>query len=536
MASSSTDCGCPPVAEGEPPFCYLAWKDTQDLAHAVDAWEAWLALLPVIADKSNYRPVFGEEIGCYGIELLEKRAILARNPQLYTYSAMAVESVGRAKERINAEGLDIVEHLLMRPDLSNAAVPVCGNEGPCSSILPFQPGADPYSFILTVAVPAWPARFRKPENRVLLESILQREMPAHILARILWLTPRDMCRFERLYAGWIDALGRRATGKEGCHEFKPEKFIEFLFETPQACLPECRVCGDPAEDVVDVPGEEQSAEAEIAQQGEWLDQINRLYCWKDRRCAEKWTDGGQLPADTGDKIEEVAIEETKEVMVKVELEGRREEIEVEEIEDTLFVKETPDEIVVVEIIKEIEVVEVAETGKRDDTPPGKEIREREETREPGEKAPDARMIRRLQSARRSRYEQRIAQWKEASGDEKLAENAGIFLLDPDPSTKRLEDLLKEIMKGRRKQGAKGVHRQAMAEIVLSIYFDRIGMETGNDEKWEHLGVTLKKFDVRLENAASFYEEWRPEEMRQLAPGVSHEKLESLIREIEKGKE
>jgi hypothetical protein len=544
---TSKDCGCPRVADGEPPFCYLAWKDARDFAHAVDAWEAWLALLPVIADKSNYRPVFGEDIGCYGIELLERRAILARNPQLYTYSAMAVESVSRARARIDSEGLDIVEHLLLRPELSEAEIPVCEDEGPCASIwevseqpaagalpdFPFQPGVDPYSFILTVALPAWPARFRKHENRVLLETILQREMPAHILARILWLTPRDMCRFEHEYAGWIDALGREAHGGENCPEFKAGKFIEFLFEHPQDCLPDCRVCGDWAEDGTEASDEEKNAEAELAQQGEWLDQINRLYCWKDRRCAEKWVDSGQPTEDKGTKIEEEAIEETKEEKVEIEVEGRRREEEIDEIEKVLFVEETPDEIVVVEIVEEVKVVEIQgreETLEQGETP------RREEMREPLERASDARTIRRLQSGRRSRYEQRIAEWKEASGEEKLAENAGVFLLDPNPSAKRLEGLFKEIMKGVRRTTAKGRQRQALAEIVLSIYLDRISMETDNDERWEHLRETVKKLDIRLEDASSFYEQWQPEEMRRLAPRLPADRIESLMKEIEKGKE
>ncbi len=294
QVSFTKDCGCPPVPEGEPPFCYLAWKDEEVFKHARGAWEAWLALLPVLGDKENYRPVFGEKIGCYGIELLDKRAILARNPQTYSYAAMAVESVARAKERINAEGLDVVEHLLLRPGLSDTEIPVCSDQGPCDGVW----GADPYSFVVTVALPAWPARFRAKENRVLLESILQREMPAHILARILWLTPMDMCRFEHLYAGWIDGLARVATEREACSMFKAADFAGFLFQHSMACLGECKECGEGGggvqEDMI----------------GEWLSEINRLYCWKDRKCAGEWEEVGPMEIVIVETVEvvEVAVE------------------------------------------------------------------------------------------------------------------------------------------------------------------------------------------------------------------------------------
>jgi hypothetical protein len=482
-APSPKDCGCPPVQEGEPPYCYLAWKSEQHFDNAIGAWEAWLALLPQIADKENYRPVFAEEIGRYGIELHERKALIARNPQFYSYAAMAVGSVGRTKACIDAEGLDLVEHLLLRPAISEAAIPVCETAGPCSSV--WSGDGDPYSFIVTIALPAWPARFRKKQNRVMLESILQREMPAHILARILWLTPKDMCRFEYLYAGFIDALNR---GERVCAEFRPSEFIKWLFEVKHGCLAECTECGPAAGSDTGI----------MERSEEWLDQVNRLYCWRDSACAQKWA--------KPEPEEQLIIEE--------------EEIIIGE-----------DVIIREEVIVEEPRPELAEATREE--PVADPRREMAEARK--EPVADPRRIRRIQADRRKSYEQKRADWRELTSEEKPAEVVSALLLDPNPSAKRLEDVLKEVMKGGRKRGAKATHRQRLAEIALSIYLDRISIGPA-EERWEHLRTTLEKFRVVIENASAFYMEWQPDEMRQLAPGLDSERIRAVLRERQKGEE
>jgi len=101
--------------------------------------------------------------------------------------------------------------------------------------------------------------------------------------------------------------------------------------------------------------------------------------------------------------------------------------------------------------------------------------------------------------------------------------------------KRLEDVLKEVMKGGRKSAEKVRHRLRLAEIILAIYLDRISLQS-DEERWEHLRVTLEKFQVTIENASAFYNEWRPDEMRQLAPGLDTERIQTVLRERQKGKE
>jgi hypothetical protein len=286
------DCGCPPEKTGKEPTCFAAWVGPDGYPQATDAWKAYLSLLPLLDELSDYRPVHGDGPGEYGIGLYNPEEIVASGAQDYAYPEMAARAMGRAKDCINMEGIDLVEHLLLRPGKGTTkAIPVCQTSGDAGMVfrqgagtgLPLQPGADGYSFIATAFLPAWPQRFRKKENRQLLETLLQQETPAHILLRILWLTPVDMCRWESMYKDWLRSL----VPEKPCGDFKTEDWVRLLFEVAPNCLAECGECGE----TVDAGS---GAAGEVAAEGggktsdsdEWLSEINLLYCWKDRVCAD----------------------------------------------------------------------------------------------------------------------------------------------------------------------------------------------------------------------------------------------------------
>ncbi|HLZ88598.1 MAG TPA: hypothetical protein VKQ52_15190, partial [Puia sp.] len=198
----------------------------------------------------------------------------------YAYAEMASRAMERAKDCINMEGMHLVEHLLLRPEKGGTkAIPICETSG--NTGLPFQPGADGYSFIATAFLPAWPERFRKKENRQVLETLLQEETPAHILLRILWLTPEDMCRREGMYKDWL----RWLIPEKPCGDFKMEEWVRLLFEESPRCLANCAACT-----VASETAGSGSAIARSVDGDEWLSEINLLYCWKDMACADtsKW--------------------------------------------------------------------------------------------------------------------------------------------------------------------------------------------------------------------------------------------------------
>jgi hypothetical protein len=99
----------------------------------------------------------------------------------------------------------IVEHILLRPDITDQSVsmnqfmPICTKgENSCQPV-------DPYSFRVTIVLPGWTYRFGNPDFRNFMEELIRKELPAHVLARICWIGDRkngvpdnenDMIKFE----------------------------------------------------------------------------------------------------------------------------------------------------------------------------------------------------------------------------------------------------------------------------------------------------------------------------------------------------
>lgn len=212
------------------------WMINNGFATYRDAVQQLLNLLAMLGDYENYRSSFDCSCGPYGVTFYAPRyscgcstpdgqpnqpatnlpaagEMLAWNPQKYSTSEMACEAVKRAKKLINSEGLHVVEHILLRPHCENN----CGcyllpHRAELFSQCDFPDlaaGYDPYSFIATVALPAWSERFRKEGNRRVIENMLQREAPAHVLLRIIWLMPKECCEFESYYKQWIRWMAKK---------------------------------------------------------------------------------------------------------------------------------------------------------------------------------------------------------------------------------------------------------------------------------------------------------------------------------------
>lgn len=303
--------------------CHIAWKSKCCYDICEEAIRFYQdGIKPLLSNRRDYQAIYECDCGPYGIGLHHfpdindcesgnycsastwKNLIVAFNPQCYSDAAMACRAVERSKQLINAEGLGLVEHILLRPhcvdgdcacdyhwkqcdDETNCAFEWKDNddEDPCDKrpSVCFVPGYDRYSFIATVALPAWPERFRKKENRHLIETILRREAPAHVLLRILWLAPHDWCCFESYYKKW----GWWLAEKKGCGEaFDVCSWLDFLFDRNYECLDKCDVC-QPC-------GDERGAESPCKaapvivndpfDPDEFLTRVNELYCWREIKC------------------------------------------------------------------------------------------------------------------------------------------------------------------------------------------------------------------------------------------------------------
>ncbi len=95
-----------------------------------------------------------------------------------------------------SEGFHLIEHILLR------------NQDTIAS------EEDPYSFIMTMVFPAWPARFQRASFRQLVEEMALLESPAHVCTNVLWLDFEDMERFERAYKTWMTLKAEAASKTE----------------------------------------------------------------------------------------------------------------------------------------------------------------------------------------------------------------------------------------------------------------------------------------------------------------------------------
>jgi len=319
--SNINDCS----ATANDPLCHVAWKSNCCYNNCQEALSALQNALRLLSRYEHYRAIFDCDCHSYGIAIhyenslpgdqcgypgLDKRpeilpcehAIAAYNPQCYTNAEMACQAAARAVALINSEGLHVVEHILLRPrcpEHCRCRLLPCRNEwvqcafpsyqspasDPCNTERPvcFRPGYDPYSFIATVVLPAWPQRFRHAAYRQQLENLLYQEAPAHVLLRIIWLAPHDYCCFEKYHRQWIKWLA----GQKSCAPFDWCGFLQFLFRRQYACLPEPAACVDCNQQPDNSPcttGEEQVQYEDIS--AALLSQINTTFCWKDQHCQE----------------------------------------------------------------------------------------------------------------------------------------------------------------------------------------------------------------------------------------------------------
>lgn len=101
------------------------------------------------------------------------------------------------------EGLYVVEHLLLRPlQADDPLFSICADPG-CDDCL----DVDPYSYRLQIILPAYAGRFQNEGFRQFVEHTIRREVPAHILPTVCWVSPDDMSLFQVAWRDWLMLAG-----------------------------------------------------------------------------------------------------------------------------------------------------------------------------------------------------------------------------------------------------------------------------------------------------------------------------------------
>jgi hypothetical protein len=85
---------------------------------------------------------------------------------------------------------------------------------------------DFFNFRLTVALPAWPARFQNKNFRVFTEDVFRIHSPTHLRIQFLWMGISEMRRFEKVYFDWRDLFVSRGGDLNSCLE--SEQLIDLI--------------------------------------------------------------------------------------------------------------------------------------------------------------------------------------------------------------------------------------------------------------------------------------------------------------------
>ena len=153
----------------------------------------------------------------------------------------------------SAEGMFLIENLLFRPrpdaPQSWPLLPVpcdCGESAPCSAA---AEGWDPYSFRIHLIFPGYSTRLVEPGFRRFVEEIVRRELPAHLEAKICFVSREALTDFEQKYRAWLDSL---SSGKPKATVL--QALVDSLNELhtiyPAGTLHDCREDGDEASAIV----------------------------------------------------------------------------------------------------------------------------------------------------------------------------------------------------------------------------------------------------------------------------------------------
>jgi hypothetical protein len=139
------------------------------------------------------------------------------------------------------EGMYLIENILLRlEENTDPFLPICPNQN-CTDCAE----ADPYSYRITIILPAYSSRFRNMNFRRFAEEIIREETPAHILPKICWLDKENMAELEKLYRDWIYLKAGVEKAQRG---EKLKKFIDKLFTVKSVYPPQKLSDCDSAED------------------------------------------------------------------------------------------------------------------------------------------------------------------------------------------------------------------------------------------------------------------------------------------------
>lgn len=144
-------------------------------------------------------------------------------PSAADLCAAILDLIEFMKFRFSEEGIFIVEHILLRPNVKTDNAPSeqfmhislddCAD---CSC-------EDPYSFKVSIILPGYTQRFSNMDFRNFLEELIREEIPSHIAPKICWVGERkgevpdadnELVQFEKTYKAFLQYKSNPAPDPE----------------------------------------------------------------------------------------------------------------------------------------------------------------------------------------------------------------------------------------------------------------------------------------------------------------------------------
>ena len=257
-------------------FRIINYRDQQTLAEGItrfpSAEEAGIDLedcLNAIYAPANLQALANAD-GTFSFQVFKSATPIARSTETYSTqeaadaaSLLLSSLVTKARAE---EGLFLVEHTLLLPEQARRdpdAPPASPIEPPASPVEPpasppevskdgFLPicvddncgdceDQDPYSFRISIILPAYAPRFLNLAFRSYAEQIIRMEAPAHVFVKVCWVSNEQLVEFQDVYKDW---LAQKATKTTDSGNLKLDKLVNVFTALksiyPVARLEDCR--------------------------------------------------------------------------------------------------------------------------------------------------------------------------------------------------------------------------------------------------------------------------------------------------------
>jgi hypothetical protein len=184
----------------------------------------------------------------FALSGMDERSTLARSTP-FKDDTERKHAIQTLRNEIDGEGLYAIEHILLRPrqtdvfsdhsGVSMLPIPIKAEriedyEIPAAASLPLF---DPYSFWISVILPAWPRRFQDRSFRQFVEYTLRTEAPAHIALKIAWVSLQSMRRFEKAYHTWMKQLSLMHCEDQDCGQAQARNDLLQVLSELQSVYP-----------------------------------------------------------------------------------------------------------------------------------------------------------------------------------------------------------------------------------------------------------------------------------------------------------